>query len=392
MAQTTQANDSFVQSEQALHDEAIRDTGLDDFGDPSYLDGLRRVLDAYDREAKFHDAGRAMARAALVQFLKTRLRSQRLMTQHGAAMRHEIRRPVIVLGLVRTGSTALHHLLGQDPNIQVLEYWLAAHPQPRPPRADWEARAEFQESAAEIDAMYSADPSLKAIHLMMAEGPEECRHLLAQNFTDDYFEVNTTVPSYTRWYERAHHGATYRRHRDLLRLVGSTSPDKRWILKYPVHMKHLAALLEVYPDACVVQTHRDPTKVLSSYISLIAGFRGLFERDIDRAAIAREQVEVWASGADRAIAVRRQHDPAQFVDLHFREFVADPIASVRRIYDRFGLTLTPEAEKRMRAWQASNPEGKHGKHQHSMEDVGVTRHAVLERFRDYMRYFDMSPE
>jgi hypothetical protein len=156
-------------------------------------------------------------------------------------------------------------------------------------------------------------------------------------------------------------------------LVGSTSPEKRWILKYPVHMKHLAALLEVYPDACIVQTHRDPTKVLSSYISLIAGFRALFERDIDRAAIAREQVEVWAAGADRAIAVRRQHDPAQFFDLQFRDFVGDPIGSVRRIYDQFGLTLTDAAKTRLRAWQASNPEGKHGKHQHSMEDVGVTR-------------------
>ena len=392
MTQTTHVTPRFVQSEQALHDEAMRDTGFDDFGDPSYLDGLRRVLDAYDHEAKFHDSGRAATRMALVQFLRTRLRSQHLLKQHAAAARHEIRRPVIVLGLVRTGSTALHHLLGQDPNIQVLEYWLAAHPQPRPPRADWEARAEFQESAAEIDAMYSADPSLKAIHLMMVDGPEECRHLLAQNFTDDFFEVNTTVPSYTRWYESTHHAATYRRHRELLQLVGSTSPEKRWILKYPVHMKHLAAVLEVYPDACIVQTHRDPTRVLSSYISLIAGFRALFERDIDRAAIAREQVEVWASGADRAIAVRRQHDPAQFFDLQFREFVADPIGAVRRMYQRFGLTLTPEAETRMRTWQASNPEGKHGKHQHTMEDVGVTRDAVLERFRDYMRYFDMKPE
>jgi len=152
---------------------------------------------------------------------------------------------------------------------------------------------------------------------MKADLAEECRHLLAQSFTDDYFEVNTTLPSYVRWYEKTRHPASYQRHRALVKLIGSTSPEKRWILKYPVHMKHLADLLEVYPDACVMWTHRDPSKVLASYIDLIAGFRALFERDIDRAAIAREQVEAWASGAERAIEVRKQHDASQFLDLHF---------------------------------------------------------------------------
>ena len=130
------------------------------------------------------------------------------------------------------------------------------------------------------------------------------------------------------------------------------------MLKYPVHLKHLAALLAVYPDACIVQTHRDPTQVMASYVELIAGFRAIFERDIDRAAIAREQLEVWAAGAERAIAVRAAHDPAQFHDVFF--------ARLRRRSDRAscaastsasGSTLSPEAERRMRAWQGGDPDG-----------------------------------
>ncbi len=387
----------FADSEQALHEEAVRDVGCGDFGDPSYLEGLRVVLDAYDREAKFHPAGRLAARANLLQLLKTRLRSQRLLKEHAATLSAAIRRPLIVLGLVRTGSTALHHLLGQDPHTQALEYWLAAHPQPRPPRSQWPSLADFQESAAEIEGMYSFDPSLRSIHLMAADLAEECRHLLAQSFTDDSFEVNATVPSYTKWYESGHHQASYFRHRELLRLIGSTAPpDHRWILKYPVHMKHLRALLDVYPDACIVQTHRDPSRVLSSYINLIQGFRAIFEQDIDRRAIAREQLEVWAAGAEKAIAVRREANPAQFFDLYFGDFVADPIGSVKRIYERFDLQLSAEAEQRMRQWHASTPEGKPkgepDKPRHSMEDVGITRAETLDRFAAYMKYFDLKAE
>ena len=123
---------TFANSEDALHEEAAQATGLRDFGDPTYREALRIVLRAYDHEARFHDAGRAAARANHVQLLAARLRSERGLTEHRARLATDIRRPVVVLGLVRTGSTTLHHLIGQDRGIQSLEYWLATHPQPRP--------------------------------------------------------------------------------------------------------------------------------------------------------------------------------------------------------------------------------------------------------------------
>jgi len=385
--------EGFGAAEQALHQAASAAAGgLDDFGDPSYLEGLRVLLDAYQHEAKFSNTGRQMAWQGLVQPLRARLRSQHLIRQNPSVLETEIHRPLVVTGLVRTGSTALHHLLGQDPDIQVLEYWLSVNPQPRPPRDEWEVHPDYQACVAELEAMYAADPSLKAIHFMSADGPEECRHFLSQGFTDDAFEVNASVPTYTQWYEAKNIRDTYLRHRDLLKLVGSTSPEKRWILKYPVHMKNLGALFEVYPDACIVQTHRDPTKVMSSYVSLIAGFRALFEEDIDREAIAREQLEVWATGAEHAIEVRRRGDESSFFDLHFQEFMGDPVGSVKRFYERFDLELSEEGEKRLRAWQQGNPQGKHGRHEHSFDEAGISRGEVLERFAAYMDYFDLKPE
>jgi hypothetical protein len=379
---------SFVASATELHDEAVHAAGSDDFGDPSYRAALDVLLPAYDAEAKLHDAGHAATRANLVQLLTTRLRSQAQLADPAVARgAGGFRRPIIVLGLVRTGSTALHHVLAQDPNVQVLEYWLAARPRPRPQRATWDGEPDFQAAAAEIEAMYTFDPGLRKIHLMAPDLAEECRHFLAQSFTDDSFEVNATVPSYTAWYEGSRHVETYRRHRRLLGLIAGDDP-RRWVLKYPVHLKHLEAVLAAYPDACIVQTHRDPTKVMASYVELIAGFRAIFEHSIDRAAIAREQLEVWAAGAERAMAVRAAHDAAQFHDVFFQDFIADPIASVRTIYQRFGLTLTDEAESRMRAWQGGDPDGAHATPRRAADDLGMPPERIRERFASYLRRFD----
>jgi hypothetical protein len=384
----------FVESEDALHDQAALEVGFDDFGHPGYLEGLRVLLDGYDREARFNDYGREAARATVLNTLKQRLLAERQWQAIPGVLDHDIERPLVICGLIRTGSTALHYLMGQDPDHQSLEYWLAQNPQPRPPRAEWGAHVDFQASKAEIDGMYAADPSLKAVHFMMPDGPEECRHLLMQQFTDDGFEVNASVPSYATWYEQTDMLPTYERHRDLIKLIGSNQKGRPWLFKYPVHMRFIADFLEVYPDACIIQTHRDPSAVFASYVSLIAGFRAIHEDGIDRPEIARHILELWARGLERAIEVRKRKDPAQFYDLHFHDFMADPIQAVRDIYAHFGRTLSDAGERALRAWQENNPQHKHGKHEYSKsaEDIGISSHDILDRFAGYMDHFGMKPE
>jgi hypothetical protein len=381
----------FAESEESFHEQAIQEVGCDDFGDPSYLEGLRVLLQAYDREAKLTPIGRTVARHGVLEVLKNRLRAERAWKEDPSILEIEIRRPIVILGLVRTGSTALHYLMGQDPDLQVLQYWLASHPKPRPPRREWEGDPYFEQAVAELEGMYAVDDKLRAIHNITPEGPEECRHLLAQHFTDDGFEVCTTIPSYSEWYEKKHMDATYARHRKLVQWIGSTDRERPWLLKYPVHMRNLRELLSVYPDACIVQTHRDPTKVMPSYCSLMAGFGAIYEDDFDVRAMAERQMDLWAAGAEEAIEFRRGRDSTQFFDLHFREFMADPVGSVKRIYGHFGRELSNEGERRLRAWQESNPQHKHGKHDYEA-DVGVVREKMLERFGAYMDFFGMQPE
>jgi hypothetical protein len=383
---------SFVESEQSLHEAACKAVGFDDFGEPSYREGLRVLSEAYDREARLTPFGRMMVRQQLLGILKNRLVAQSYWVEQPSILESDVHEPIFILGLPRTGTTALHHLLGQDPAFQVLEYWLAAAPRPRPPRGQWEGDPRFKQAVRDLKTMYYLDPSLKAVHLMTADGPEECRHLLQQTLTDDTFDCHATIPSYSAWYAEQDMLNAYARHRDLLRLIGSSQPGRCWLLKYPVHMRNLSAVFEIYPDARIVQTHRDPGKVLPSICSLVAGWRAIYEHEPDRRAIAAWQLELWASGLERSLEVRRERDSACFLDLHFREVLDDPVRAVKRIYQHFGIALTEEAERRLIDWQLENPRGKYGEHRYAAEAFGLTGQAMAERFATYVEHFQVERE
>ena len=370
----------FAASEDTLLEAARRATGFDDFGDDAFRTHLRVLLQAYDREAHLTPFGRMMVMQELSTILKNRLTVQRAWTQQPQILEGSVRRPIVILGLPRTGTTALHFLLGEDPNNQVLEYWLAAAPGPRPPRATWERDPRYGAAVRGLKTMYYLDPSLKAIHLMTADGPDECRHLFLQSFLDDTFDSNATIPSYTTWYAQQDMRPVYARHRDNLKLIQFGQPERRWVLKYPAHMRNLRVLLETYPDACIVQTHRDPAEVLPSICSLVAGWRGLYEGAVDRQAIGRWQLDMWSSLVHTARDVRAASPAAQFFDCRFDELVTDPIGTIRRLYDHFGFAFTPEAEQRMHAWHRANPQGKHGGHHYTSAEFGLSDAAIRERF------------
>jgi hypothetical protein len=386
------AGPGFAASEEALLEGARRATGLSDFGDPGFREGLGVLLRAYDEEARLTPFGAWMTRQQLAGILRARLGVVEGLRRDPACRAAPIRRPVFVLGLPRTGTTALHALLAADPACQALEYWLAASPGPRPPREGWERDPRFKEAAFGLRMTYWLDPGLRAIHDLTPDGPDECRHLLGQCFTDDTFDSNATIPSYTAWYRKADLRPSYAWHRDVLHLIGRPTPKKRWLLKYPAHLAHLHVLLETYPDACIVQTHRDPSRVLPSLCSLVANWRGIYEDGVDVRTVARWQVEMWAERLEHALAVRARLEPGRFFDLHFREIVEDPVAAARRVHDHFGLPWTGEGERAMRAWHAAHPPGRHGAHRYDAARFGLSPGEIRERFRAYTGRFGVPAE
>jgi len=218
------------------------------------------------------------------------------------------------------------------------------------------------------------------------------RHLLLQSFVDHTFDSNASIPGYTKWFEAQDMRPAYERHRNVLRLIGSPTPERRWVLKYPAHLRNLRALLDVYPDACIVQTHRDPASVLPSICSLVAGWRSLYEGGVDARAIGRAQLDLYAGMMETGLAVRAQSPSAQFFDLGFREVLADPIAAVKRVYSHFGFEWTSAGEGAMRRWHSENPRGKHGEHRYHASDYALDADEMDERFAAYRARFGVERE
>jgi len=379
---------SFTSREQEFHEIAIRGVdGYDNFGDPSYLEGLRRLLYSYDHEARLHRVGKLTAVYQTVGLLASRLHTERWFEMQPDSANIAIERPIIITGMVRTGSTALHYLMGANPDMQCLQYWLALHPQPRPPRAMWEAATDFQHGRIELDMMYRAGKSmLESIHHMTVEGPDESGRVLAQNFSDDRFEVVSTVPTYSDWYMNTVHRETYARHKRIMQLIGSYDSGKRWLFKYPVHMRNLDAVLDAYPDACIIWTHRDPAEVLPSYVSLCAHFRSLFEKEPDRPRIALEQKEAWARAVENGMRLRKGREH-QFHDIYFNDFMADPIGEVAKAYEHFDQPFSKRAQVALGAWRETHKPGEFGTHNYTRDDFGQSRSQVHDRYAAYLEQF-----
>ncbi|MGB5811617.1 MAG: sulfotransferase [Polyangiales bacterium] len=379
---------SWVSREQEFHEIAIRAAGgCDDFGDPSYLEGLRRLLYSYDHEARLHPAGKLVSAYQTVGLLATRLRLHQWFSMQPDSASNPIERPIIITGMVRTGSTALHYLMGSNPDMQCLQYWLGLHPQPRPPRKYWAAATDFQHARIELDMMYRAGKNmLEAIHHMTAEGPDESGRVLGIGFSDDRFEVVSTVPTYSEWYDSTVHRETYGLHKRTMQLIGSYEADTRWLLKYPVHLRNIDALLETYPDACVIWTHRDPADVLPSYVSLCAHFRSLFEKDPDRPRIALEQMEAWARAVERGMELRKGREH-QFHDIYFGDFMEDPIREVEKAYRRFGQPFSEAARVALTQWRDTHQPGQFGTHNYERNDFGQSPATVHARYAGYLDRF-----
>lgn len=357
-----------------LHASASRLTGLDDFGSDEYLDGMGVLLKSYAQESNLTPDGSKVSRGLLRAGLVSRLLSEAAWKQFPEHASVPLPRPVFVTGLPRTGTTALHRLLTADPAHQGLELWLTEAPQPRPPRARWDENPVY---AMLREGYEQADPSLMGVHYIAADQVEECWRLLRQSMTSVSFECLAHIPSYSAWLADQDWTAAYRRHRRNLQLIGLNDPDRRWVLKNPSHLFALDALLAAYPDAVVIQTHRAPRTVIASVCSLnaqaSAGWSSLFRGPV----LGRAQLALWSRGSRKFAADRARHDPAHFIDVEYDDFVADPIATVERVYDRLGATLTLAARTAMAAAQTR---GRAPAHRYDLADFGLTPAAVDAAF------------
>jgi Sulfotransferase family len=364
-----------------LHESASRITGLADFGPDDYSDGLTVLLDSYEREAGLTPLGRRVARGQIRGALAARLVSEAGWLAHPRHAAVEIRQPIFVTGLPRSGTTALHRLLAADPGHQGLELWLAEAPQPRPARNTWGADPVFQRVQAVYEQHHVEHPEFMGVHYMAADQVEECWQLLRQSMRSVSFECTAHVPAYSAWLAGQDWTPAYRRHRRNLQLIGLPDAGRRWVLKNPSHLFALDALVEVYPDALVIQTHRDPVTAMASMCSLAAQATAGWSASFQGKVIGDDQLELWARGLEVFAAARARHDPARFCDVDYAAFTADPVGTVEGVYEHFGLPLSGAAADAFRELTAKAATGPGAPaHRYTLAEFGLTAERVTERF------------
>ncbi len=378
-----------------IAEQARVQTGLSDFGEDTWTEGLERLVDSLHRDAALNDLGVAVVAGELAGYLGDRLQivaDRRTHPERGAV---DVLPPIVIVGQGRTGTTILYDLLAQDPATRVPRTWEVDRPCPPPETATYETDARIAEVDASLDGVDLVLPGFRAMHPMGARLAQECVRITASDFRSMIFPTQYRVPSYARWllYE-ADMRPAYRWHRVFLQHLQSHHRAERWVLKSPGHIWCLDALLAEYPNALLVQTHRDPLRIIASIGSLVAKLRTLASDDSSIPSAAAEFADYILEGLDRSVTAREDGTvaPDRVVDVQFAAFMADPFATIRTVYERLGLELDDDAEQRMRAFLAANPQDKYGGHRYTFAETELDEGALRERARRYQEYFDVPSE
>lgn len=378
MAAAVSGRPSLEAREAALHAAATARVGYDDFGDAEYRKGLRVVLQALEDDPENLALADAVERHA-IDALAGRLHSQAGWKADPSSLEARIEAPIFITGMPRTGTSMLHQLLCSDPQFQWMPHWIAMAPQPRPPREAWSEAPEFAAADQALDALFTANPLVRAAHNSEAALPEECIRVMVQSFVTMRFVSTLPLPRYEAWFFEQDEVPSYRRFADNLRLMGGRSPEP-WLLKNPSHAMGIDALLAVFPDARIVVTHRDPVASIASGASMIQRSAGAMWRD--HAEIGPHRLRIWARAAHRLERARRAR-PDQFLEIGYDQLMTDPIGAAGEIYTRFGLERRPETAEAMRSWLAANPQGKHGSHTYSLEATGLSAERIAAELAEY---------
>ena len=379
--------------EQSLLDQARRTTGLQDFGDDAWREPFRVLLQALEEEAELTLMGRLMARSDIILWLGGRLQVIDILRQHPEIREQAIEAPMFVVGLPRSGTSILFELLAQDPDVGVPLMWEALQPCPPPEAATYATDPRIARAHDLFTQWSRVAPEFAAMHEMRGDIPAECGLLMAGTFVSDHIATLQQTPSYSAWCAAADYLPVYEWHRTILQILQWKNPRRRWLLKAPEHQVHLETLLQVYLDARIVQTHRDPLKCMASATSMMGTiYRMRSDQAFDSSLF--ESFTMGEPTARRLEDVMRLRDTgvvpaANITDSCFQELMAEPLTCIAGIYRHFGMELGEEAKAAMTAYLAAKPRGKFGQHDYRVDP----RHAAeREHFRAYQARYGVPDE
>lgn len=382
--------------ERSLLARARKRTGLSDFGDEAFRDRLRLLLRALDEEANLSVVGRFLVRQLILQLLSTRLILHDMLTRHPEILEEPIERPVIIAGLPRTGTTHLHNLMSRDRGFRFLPYSESIEPflpptkHPKPGEPD----PRIKRCEQGLKMLEYIMPLFPAMHEMTAQGPHEEIQLLAIDFATMLFETSYHIPSYRDWYKAQDLTSSYQFLKTVLQAMqwqGNAS-RKRWLLKSPQHLEQIGPLMAVFPDAKIVQTHRDPVRITASLGTMVAYGHRMNARKVDPVGVGR----YWAARTEDLLRASVEHrhliPEGHAMDVRFHEYMADQMGMLKRVYEFIQRPLTADVFEAMQSFIAANPKGKHGKVLYDLKPLGLSETERRRALRFYQEYFGVPDE
>jgi len=369
---------------------ACRTIGLSDFGDEGWREPFSVLVKALEEEAQLTLMGRLMARNDIILWLSTRLQVTETLRANPEILEQDIKAPMVIAGLPRSGTSILFELLAQDPEVGVPLTWEAMMPCPPPEQASYETDPRIAVAHQLATQWSRVAPAFASMHEMGGTIPSECGQLMVGTFISDQIAALHQTPSYSMWCAQADYLPVYEYHKTILQILQWKNPRKRWLLKAPEHQVHLETLLAVYPDARIVQTHRDPIKCMASTASLMGTLYSM-RSDQPFNAELFENIIMGEATAQRLEHVIDQREAgivpaANITDSRYQDLMDEPMACIEKIYAHFGMTVSAEARTDMLAYLASKPQGQFGRHEY------VTRGEERALFRRYQEMYDVPDE
>ncbi len=362
---------------------AQRKTGLVDFGEDGHLRALQVLVESINDEARLTAMGQQIQKSRLGGALVNRLRIQELLRRHPEIHDIDLGSIVLITGLQRTGTTLLQRLLHSHPEIRGISGAEALNPvSPVDPSERGQRARERRAGLAKRAISYLA-PEFMAIHPIDHGEPEEDVLLLDLTFMTQSAEAMMHVPGYSRWLEGQDHAWTYEYFHRVLKVLCWQRPGRTWVLKTPHHMEHLDTFGMVFPDATIVQTHRDPRVALASFCSMVAHARGMLSDDVDPDEIGKHWCRKTRRMVQRTMQTRVDAEAGRFIDVSYYDLTRDPIAEFRGICKQAGITFDDEAEREATRCMKANPQNRFGRHTYRLGDFGLSEQIVDEAFSSY---------
>lgn len=377
-------------SAESILSSAQKRTGLTDWGSEDFREGLDVIIE-HMGDAPLSALGRTNAYLSMVQAAANRLCIAEHLKTHPQIHDLKIKRPLFILGFPRTGTTLLQNLLSLDTSRRALRFWELVNPVPVSDDPAVDQKKRLRSAKRLLSFAYLIAPEMKYVHEIQAETAEECWPLFSNTFSVMNYDLQSSLSGVGDWLMQSDMVRPYREYHQQLQLISTMQPGVDFVLKCPEHLWFLDALLEVFPDACIVWTHRDPVASVASYCSLLSLNQRMLYGRFEPLSIGAHITERFDLGVRRAMEARdRTGRPGQFFDVSFNELVQDPVAMVHRIQKHFDLEPSAGMDADMDRWLNNGRSDKRGKHHYSAERYGLDVAQIHTQFADYIDRFGIT--